>query len=199
MTFTSFGIDMFKQLSIFSTIITPALLLFSSNVFSTELSPLVDSQGNISSPLNVEATWSHLGSYFVQNAKNHQDFDIHQVYIQKQYLDYYRKHNTFEDGTVLVKRVFGSTSKSFTTGKGYFSSAPKVTFVMVKDSQNRFKNNNAWAEGWGWALFTKDSPTKSTTTNWKGAGFNNCYGCHLPAKANDWVYTEGYKKKLLGE
>ncbi len=190
---------MFKKSSFLSIIAMPAVLFFSSSVFSTEFSPLVDPHGNISNPTNVEDTWSHLGSYFVQNAKNHQDFDVHQVYIQKQYLDYFRSHNKFEDGTVLVKRVFGSTSKSFTTGKGYFSSEPKVTFVMVKDAHNRFKENKAWAEGWGWALFTNESPTKSTTTNWKGAGFNNCYGCHLPAKGNDWVYTEGYEKKLLGK
>ncbi|MBM7072698.1 cytochrome C [Shewanella sp. OPT22] len=190
---------MSKQIAFSHLLVSSALLLFSTHIAAQELSPYVDAHGNISNPKNVEDTWSHLGAYFVQDAKDHQAFDAHQVYIQKQFLDFFRKTGKFKDGTVLVKRVFGTTNKSFTTGKGYFATNPKVTFVMVKDSKNTFKNNKAWGEGWGWALFTNESPMKSTTTNWKGSGFNNCYGCHLPVKDNDWVYTQGDQQTNLGK
>ena len=129
---------MSKQIALSHFLVSFALLLFTTNLASQELSPYVDANGNISNPQNVEDTWSHLGAYFVQDLKDQQAFDMHQVYIQKQYLDFFRKTGTFKDGTVLVKRVFGTTSKVFTTGKGYFATDPKVTFVMVKASQNTF-------------------------------------------------------------
>lgn len=163
---------------------------------------LVDKSGNISLPADYRQEWSFLGSYFVENAPaagmaegTAATYDVHTVYTQPDAADYYRKHGKFPDGAVLIKDVNAMKSEPLTTGLARYEDAPKVTFAMVKDNKNRFSGNKAWGEGWGWALFTPDSP-KSQTTDWKGEGFNNCYGCHLPVKSQDWVYTQGYKAVL---
>jgi len=161
---------------------------------------LVDKQGNISLPNNLRTSWTHLGSYVVGNAGMAEvetpAVDLHQVYTQPDSIRYYRQHGKFPDGAVLVKTVSATQMETMTTGQVHYDAAPKVTFVMVKDRQNRFPDNSAWGEGWGWALFNGDQPGPSQTTNWKGEGFNNCYGCHLPARDDDWVYTRGYSKVL---
>ncbi|CAA0100213.1 Uncharacterised protein [BD1-7 clade bacterium] len=157
----------------------------------------VNKTGAISLPANIQQDWSHLGSYVVHTSEDGKaGIDVHQVYTQPTSIDYYRKHQRFPDGAVLVKTVSGTTSETLTTGKVNYANALKVTFVMVKDDKNRFPTNKAWGEGWGWALFDPTKPGKSQTTDWKGEGFNNCFGCHIPVKQNDWVYTQGYEDIL---
>lgn len=165
---------------------------------------LVDKQGNITLPADYRKSWAFLGTFFVENAPaegmsadSAPSFDVHTVYTQPNAAEYYRQHGTFPDGAVLIKDVNATRSEPLTTGLARYEDASKVTFAMVKDTRNRFEGNQAWGEGWGWALFTPDSP-ESQTTNWKGEGFNNCFACHLPVKGQDWVYTQGYKA-VLGE
>jgi hypothetical protein len=59
---------------------------------------------------------------------------------------------------------------------------------MIKDSKNRFASNSLWGDGWGWALFKPGNKTTNAATNYK----IDCLGCHIPAKKNDWIYTEAY-------
>lgn len=171
-----------------------------ADTFADTFRDLVDQQGNISLPDNFRTTWTHLGSYAVgsagMNDTNAPTLDLHQVYTQPESISYYREHGEFPDGAVLVKTVSGTESATLTTGQAHYQADTKVTFVMVKDRRQRFPDNTAWGEGWGWALFSGEQPGKSQTTDWKGEGFNNCHGCHLPAKDNDWVYTQGYRKLL---
>lgn len=175
---------------------------FSDTALNATYHKLVDKQGNISLPDDYRKNWTFLGSYFVENAPaegmaadSKLSFDVHTVYTQPEAADYYRANGRFPDGAVLVKDVNATKSEALTTGLARYQDSPKVTFVMVKDARNRFEDNKAWGEGWGWALFTPDS-IKSQTTNWKGEGFNNCFGCHVPVQSQDWVYTQGYKAVL---
>ncbi|WP_444927698.1 cytochrome P460 family protein [Microbulbifer sp. TRSA002] len=155
---------------------------------------MVDSQGNITLPDNYRREWVFLGSYQVKSSSG-DGWDTHNVYTQPEAVEGYRKKGKFPDGTVLVKDVNSTQSEPLTTGLAYYSSDLQFTFMMVKDDNNRFPENPAWAEGWGWALF-KPGIAKSETETWKGTGLNNCFGCHLPAKNNDWVYTQGYQQVL---
>jgi hypothetical protein len=45
-----------------------------------------------------------------------------------------------------------------------------------------------WGDGWGWSWFDAADPSKTTSTNYKF----DCLTCHVPAKASDWVYIDGY-------
>lgn len=58
-------------------------------------------------------------------------------------------------------------------------------FVMMKDWTNRFPENKLWGDGWGWSFFAADDRVNTTSTDYK----TDCIACHVPAKANDWLYV----------
>lgn len=160
----------------------------SVDAFST----LVDKQGNISRPHGYRQNYTHLGSWFVKDDDNASGPGVHDVYANPVAVTAYRETGEWPDGTVLVKEVNGINKGQKTTGMARWAGDTGVWFVMIKDRKNRFPDNKAWGGGWGWALFDQDSPEKSLAKTWKGDGFSNCYGCHVPAKKTDWVYVEGY-------
>ena len=160
----------------------------SSMALSEEaLSSYVDAKGNISFPKGFRTSMVHLGSWFVPSGGAS---GFHDVYTEKATVDAYRSTGKFPDGAVLVKELRASIAGDYTTGQGVHHSTDglKQWFVMVKDSQNRFGDNPLWGDGWGWALFKPDNPAKNVATDYK----TDCLGCHIPAKANDWIYTEAY-------
>jgi hypothetical protein len=152
-----------------------------------EFSPYVDASGNISFPDGFRTSMVHLGSWFVPEGGAS---GFHDVYTEKESVEAYRRTGKFPDGATLVKELRASKSGSFTTGQGvsYATSGLKQWFVMIKDSKNRFAGNPLWGEGWGWALYKPDNPSKNIATNFQA----DCLGCHVPAKDRDWVYTEAY-------
>ena len=156
---------------------------FSHEVFS----PYVDSKGNISFPQGFRTSMVHLGSWFVPSGDAS---GFHDVYTERENVTYFRKNGKFPDGAVLVKELRGSVAGDYTTGEGVHHATEQLKqwFVMVKDSQNRFTDNPLWGDGWGWALFKPDQPSKNVAKDYK----TDCLGCHVPVKENDWVYTQGY-------
>lgn len=155
-------------------------------------SPYVDAQGNISRPQDFRTNWVHLGSWFVSADDQASGPGVHDVYAQSEAVAGFRKNGQWPDGAVLVKTVSGIHEGRRTTGNAHWADDVGVWFVMVRDRENRFPDNEAWGGGWGWALFKADAPFENVTTTWKGEGFNNCFGCHTPAKDTEWVYIEGY-------
>lgn len=105
-------------------------------------------------------------------------------------MESYSKNGVFPDGATLVKEIRASNSGNYTTGTGvhHATGQLKQWFVMIKDSQGRFEDSPPWGDGWGWALYRSDEPTLNVATNYK----SDCLGCHVPARANDWVYVEAY-------
>ena len=113
---------------------------------------------------------------------------MHLTYASPGAADYYRHNKKFADGTVLVKEVFGTDHARMTTGDAHWAQDTKVWFVLIKDSKGRYRHNPLWGDGWGWALFKSDAPNKQIATDYK----KDCLGCHIPAKADDWIYVKGY-------
>ena len=152
----------------------------------------VDSDGNISFPQGFGTSMVHLGSWFVPSGGAS---GFHGVYTEKASVEAYQKTGKFPDGAVLVKELRGSRTADYTTGQGvsHATGELKQWFVMVKDSHNRFNDDPLWGDGWGWALFKADDPQTNVAKDYK----TDCLGCHVPAKDNDWVYTEAYP--ILGE
>ena len=146
---------------------------------------LVDKSGNISKPAGVRDTYQSLGAYTVLDPKGNQ---MHMTYASPGSAEAYRKTGKFPDGTVLVKEVFGTDHARMTTGDAHWASGTKVWFVMIKDEKGRYKDNPLWGDGWGWALFKSDAPTKQVATDYK----KDCQGCHIPAQSTDWIYVKGY-------
>ncbi|MEX2366534.1 MAG: cytochrome P460 family protein, partial [Pseudohongiellaceae bacterium] len=148
----------------------------------------VDAGGNISRPEMFREDWVHLGSWFVKQDDEASGPGVHDVYTTRETVQAFRQEGQWPDGAVIVKTVSGIEEKRLTTGNAQWAGEIGVWFVMVRDRKNRFPDNKAWGEGWGWALFEADDPDKNLTSNWRGKGFNNCFGCHAPAKDTEWVY-----------
>lgn len=155
---------------------------------------LVDKTGNIRKPADFRDLYQILGTYVVLSPKaamageSRQSDEMHLTYASPGTAEYYRKTGKFADGAVLVKEVLGTGRAQLTTGDAHWASGTKVWFVMIKDEKNRYPNSPLWGDGWGWALFKSDSPDKQVAVDYK----KDCVGCHIPAKATDWVYIQGY-------
>lgn len=129
---------------------------------------------------------AHLGSWFVPAGDN---AGFHHVYTQPDAIEAFRATGAFPDGTALVKEIVSDARADYTTGANVARGTDtRLWFVMVKDSRGRFAGNPSWGDGWGWALFQSDDPGRNVADDHRSA----CLGCHLPARASDWVYTEGY-------
>ncbi|PCH64015.1 MAG: cytochrome C [SAR86 cluster bacterium] len=156
--------------------------------FSAEpFSPYVDANGEIRFPENFRRNMTHLGSWFVPSGEAS---GFHDVYTQRENIAYFRVNGRFPDGAVLVKELRASQAGDYTTGQGVHHATTEVKqwFVMIKDSQNRFANNPVWGDGWGWALFKPDNPSLNVAQDYK----SECLNCHIPAKSQDWIYTQAY-------
>lgn len=145
-------------------------------------SPFVSEGGSIQRPDNVRTQWVHLGTWALEDS-------FHDVYTQPGSVAAYHRDGRFPDGAVLVKEIRKSKSGKKSTGQVNWAGSEIVQwFVMIKDSKRRFPDNPLWGDGWGWALYKADAPSKNAATDYK----IDCIGCHIPAKATDWVYIEGY-------
>jgi hypothetical protein len=146
---------------------------------------LVDTTGNIRKPSGYRDHFQALGTWTVLDAKGDQ---MHMVYASPGAAAHYRTTGKFADGTVLVKEIFGTAHAQMTTGDAHWATGIKVWFVMIKDEQGRYPGKPLWGDGWGWALFKSDAPDKQVAVNYT----KDCLGCHIPAKATDWIYVQGY-------
>ena len=162
-------------------------LTLSSVMADDGFSSYVDDEGNISFPTGFRTSMVHLGSWFVPEGDAS---GFHDVYTEKATVEAFRETGKFPNGATLVKELRASNSGTYTTGAGvsYATDGLKQWFVLIKDAKGRFGDNPLWGDGWGWALFKPDDRGKNLATNYKA----DCLGCHIPAKANDWIYTEAY-------
>ena len=156
---------------------------------------LVDAAGNIRKPADYRDRYQILGTYMVldsipmvADAGKPSANEMHYTYASPGTAEIYRKTGRFADGTVLVKEVLGTAHAQLTTGDAHWAEGTKVWFVMIKDDKGRFPSNPLWSKGWGWALFKSDAPDRQVATDFR----KDCFGCHIPAQATDWVYVKGY-------
>ena len=150
-------------------------------------SPYVDSTGKISLPTGFREQWAYLGTWVVPDPKDPAT-GVHDVFTQPDSVIAYKKDGRFPDGAVLVKEIRNVQADQMTTGKAHYAQKMVHWFVMIKDSKGRFPDNPNWGDGWGWALFKPDDPSKNTSTSYQ----NDCLPCHIPAKPDDWIYVRGY-------
>jgi hypothetical protein len=148
----------------------------------------VDDKGHLRVPTDYQTAYQMLGSWAVAAKDGPGSKEVHVVYASPGTIAAYRKDGHFPDGTVLVKEVFKATTKDMTTGTVSSAGTLAGWFVMVKDKVGRFPGNKLWGEGWGWSWFDAANPVKTTSKDFR----TDCLGCHIPAKATDWIYVSGY-------
>ncbi len=154
---------------------------------------IVDRKGNIQLPeafgddTAFPKGWVDIGTFTVVN-ENGEGNGVHIVYTTPDVPEAYRKTGKVPDKAVFVKSVRQTTSARLTTGQAHWATDPAVWFVMVKDAAGRFEGNPLWGDGWGWALFNADDPSKQVATDYKA----DCLGCHVPVQDLDWLHVFGY-------
>lgn len=170
-----------------------ALVLFAAHVSkATADEPtagaVVDTNGNLRVPADYRTSYQFLGSWAVADGVGKSPTQLHVVYASPGTIAAYRKDKRFPDGSVLVKEVFQTETGKMMTGTVSRAQTLKGWFVMVKDSKNTHPGNALWGDGWAWSWFDADNPSKTTSTNYKV----DCLPCHVPARATDWIYVQGY-------
>ena len=148
---------------------------------------VVDADGNLRVPANYRTSYQFLGSWAVAEVGQTPN-QIHVVYASPGTIAAYRKDKRFSDGSVLVKEVFQAATGPMKTGTVSHAQKLKGWFVMVKDSKDSHPGNALWGDGWAWSWFDADNPSRTTSTNYKV----DCLPCHVPARATDWIYVQGY-------
>lgn len=146
----------------------------------------VDAAGNMHVPKDYRTTYEFLGTWSVAGDKGAKQ--LHVVYASPGTAAAYRATGKFPDGSILVKEVYGAATSGMTTGTVSHEDVLMGWFLMVKDSKNSYPDNKLWGNGWGWSWFDAGDPVKTTSTNFR----SDCLGCHIPAKASDWIYVQGY-------
>jgi hypothetical protein len=149
---------------------------------------IVDAKGNLRVPADYRTSYQFLGSWAVADAVGKAPDQLHIVYASPGTISAYRGDKRFPDGSVLVKEVFQTATGTMKTGIVSRTQTLKGWFVMVKDSKDSHPGNALWGDGWAWSWFDADDPSKTTSTNYRV----NCLPCHVPARATDLIYVQGY-------
>lgn len=157
------------------------------------------STGSISVPKDYYL-WPTLGTWSHTKAEGGvaNIHEYHVVYTQPETIEYYKKNRQFPDGAVLVKELLNAETMTMTTGPAVgHGTTLKGFFVLVRDTQGRFKGSPLWGDGWGWSFFNPDDLVKTVSKDYK----IDCVPCHKPAldlaprnakKDDKWIYTLGY-------
>lgn len=151
-------------------------------------SSATDSAGNLHVPDDYQKLYQFLGAWAVASDGVPGSKQMHYVYASPGAVEAYKRNGHFPDGTVLVKEVYGTDTAPMTTGTVSHAQTLKGWFVMVRDTHQSHLKSKLWGDGWGWSWFDAGNRSKTTSVDYKA----NCLGCHTPAKATDWVYTQGY-------
>ena len=169
-------------------LMTSAISLAAYGQSDRSMSPIADAQGHLQVPTDYRSTYQFLGAWAVAADQGQGSKQLHAVYASPGTVDSYRRDGHFADGSVLVKEVFETASASMTTGVVSRAQTLKGWFVMIRDNKNGHPDNKLWGDGWGWSWFDAANPSKTTSTNYLA----DCKSCHIPAKASDWIYVNGY-------
>jgi hypothetical protein len=154
----------------------------------TKSAPVEDARGDLRVPDAYRETYQLLGSWAIAADQGSGAKELHVVYASPGAIDVYRRDRHFPNNTVLVKEVYQAATANMTTGTVSHANALKGWFVMVKDNDGRHVGNDLWGDGWGWSWFDAANSSKTTSTDYT----LNCKSCHVPARATDWIYVDGY-------
>lgn len=139
-------------------------------------------------------TWVFLGAPLTPHALNDGKAafpEYHNVYIQPEAYQLYRKTGNFPEGTILLKELQltvpgteADGSRVEVSGRGYFPATSNGIDISVKDSK-RFKSTN----GWGFFNFGHHAPPYAQTST--ALPKDACAGCHI-SNATNMVFSRFY-------
>lgn len=148
----------------------------------------VDAAGVLHVPADYRTTYQGLGAWAIAADQSPGSKELHVVYASPGAAAAYKQTRHFPYGTVLVKEVYDASTAPMTTGTASHATKLKGWFVMVRAANNPHPGDKLWGDGWGWAWFDADKPTKTSSTDYK----TDCLTCHEPARKTEFSYVEGY-------
>ncbi len=145
--------------------------------------------GELLRPKNYR-TWVFVGTPVTPNDMNDGKApfpEFHNVYIDPDSYEHYKKTGTFREGTVLIKELVSVGSKQAVSGKGYFQGE----FIGLEAEVKSAKQFPDEPGNWAYFSFTvpKDQPVK---TQAKAFATADCNTCHQGSAQDDFVFTQYY-------
>jgi hypothetical protein len=181
----------------FSAAIAATLLLqttVSLTVFAGEAFTLDD--GELQRPTGYRE-WIYVGTPVTPNDMNGGKAafpEHHNVYIDPESWNHWKKTGEFRDGTILMKELVSVGSKAAVSGMGYFQGE----FVGL-EATIKSKSNFPDAPG-NWAYFSFSSKDhKSLSDTAKAFPSESCNACHAASAADDFVFTQYYPVLSAGK
>lgn len=152
------------------------------------LAMYIPDEQTIAVPENYQTEFVQIGAWSIADPEGAGAAGIHNVYTQPETVDHFKEFGEFPHGAVVVKELRTAETSTLTTGTASWGTSIEGWFVMVKDRHGTVSDDALWGDGWGWAFFPADSPSKTTTKDYR----NECVACHTPAQDTDWIYLDGY-------
>lgn len=175
------------------------LVLHSGQVTAQEISRAsFNADGSVNLPVNWRE-WVFVGAPLTPNALNDGEAafqEYHNVYIEPNAYEHWKKTGQWADGTQFVKELVllrksedcdTATGACFeSSGQGYFPGDFAGLELKVKDKQ-RFAGEPA---NWAYFSFGHKSPPYEATA--KAFPTESCNACHEANAETDWVFTQYY-------
>lgn len=163
------------------------LLLVTSTVSAEEYFKM--SGGELLRPTGYQE-WIYVGTPVTPNDMNNGKAafpEFHNVYIDPESWDHWKKTGTFRDGTILIKELVSVGSKAAVSGSGYFMGEFIGLEATIKSKKHFPK------EPGNWAYFSFTTPDHSSLKP-KASQFeaSSCNSCHQVSAETDWVFTQYY-------
>lgn len=145
--------------------------------------------------------WVYLGAPFTPHALNggKANFpEFHNVYVQPEAFEHYRKTGVWPEGTIMFKElqlvdapvgkkgVQKDGSRYEPSGRGYFPGPVNGTDAAVKDSTRFSESKN-----WGYFNFGHHAPPYAASA--PAAPIAACAACHIGNADEDMVYMKFYR------
>ena len=177
-----------RKFSLVGLIMMSTVALLTANAVSAKESFTIKN-GELQRPTGYRE-WIQVGTPLTPNDMNDgkANFpEFHNVYIDTESWDHWKKTGKFREGTVFVKEMVSVGSKSAASGNGYFMGEFIGLEVTIK-SKAAFPN-----EPGNWAYFSFSSPDhktiKETAQAFPAAA---CNSCHEKSAKDDFVFTQYY-------
>ena len=156
---------------------TSGLGLLSAAVVGSLASFAAESADGLKLPASFR-NWYHVNTMVIDKGSPLFEMmgGMHNVYINSTGETALRKGARYPDNTVLLVDLH-----EFTISDGSYVEGPrKATAIMLKDNKKY-----ASTGGWGFQAWAGGDPTKPLVTD----PTKQCFGCHQPKKAQDYVYS----------
>jgi hypothetical protein len=149
---------------------------------------LVDKTGAIQNPIDFSKSYESLGVIWAVDSRAGDQ--MRSSFASPGAASAFAQTGTFADGTVLVRQVVGTAQDHPASRAPNPTSGVTEWFVMIKDSKGRYRGSQLWGNGWGWALFKSNSPSRQIVIDYR----KECLGCHVTAKQDDWVFVKEHPR-----